>query len=178
MKALVKLFKTSDSATPLIARLALGIVMFPHGAQKALGWFGGYGFSGTMHFFTGQMHIPVLFAFLAIMAEFAGSVGLIAGFLSRVAAFGIAVNMLVAALMVHAANGFFMNWYGNQKGEGFEYHLLTFGVALVVILAGGGKCSIDALLARLLDRGQESSIESRIAAPGIPTPNVATKAES
>ena len=124
--------------------------MFPHGAQKALGWFGGYGFSGTMGFFTGQLHIPALFAFLAIGAEFAGSVVLITGFLSRVSAFGIAVTMLVAALMVHTSNGFFMNWMGSQKGEGFEYHLLAIGLALIVIIAGGGKWSIDSLLSAAL----------------------------
>src|SRR6266849_6036490 len=132
---MLTLLKTDDSFAPLIARLTLGLVMFPHGAQKALGWFGGYGFSGTMNFFTGQMHIPALFAFLAIAAEFAGSIGLIAGFLSRVSAFGIAVTMLVATLLVHASNGFFMNWAGNQKGEGCEYHLLAVGLALIVILA-------------------------------------------
>jgi len=146
MKRLLTLFKTNDSFVPLIARLALGLAMFPHGAQKTLGWFGGYGFSGTMNFFTGQLHIPALFAFLAITAEFAGSIGLVTGFLSRVSAFGIAVTMLVATLLVHASNGFFMNWAGNQKGEGFEYHFLALGLALIVILAGGGKWSVDSLL--------------------------------
>jgi putative oxidoreductase len=145
MKRLLTLFKTNDSFVPLIARLALGLGMFPHGAQKTLGWFGGYGFGATMNFFTGQLHIPALFAFLAITAEFAGSIGLVTGFLSRVSAFGIAVTMLVATLMVHASNGFFMNWAGNQKGEGFEYHLLALGLALIVILAGGGKWSVDSL---------------------------------
>ena len=151
MKPLLTLFKTDASFAPLVARLTLGLVMFPHGAQKALGLFGGYGFSGTMNFFTGQMHIPALFAFLAIAAEFAGSIGLITGFLSRVWAFGIGVVMLVATLMAHASNGFFMNWAGNQKGEGFEYHLLAIGLALVVILSGAGKWSFDRLLARRLD---------------------------
>ncbi len=146
MKTLLTLFKTNATFTPLSARLTLGLVMFPHGAQKALGLFGGYGFSGTMHFFTGQLHIPALFAFLAIAAEFAGSIGLITGFFSRVSAFGITVTMLVATFMVHASNGFFMNWAGNQKGEGFEYHLLVIGLALVVILSGAGKWSIDRLL--------------------------------
>jgi len=131
------LLKTDDSVTPLIARLTLGLVMFPHGAQKALGSFGGYGFSATMNFFTGQLHIPALFAFLAIAAEFAGSIALITGFFSRVSAFGIAIVMLVATLTVHGSNGFFMNWAGNQKGEGFEYHLLAIGLALVVIISGG-----------------------------------------
>src|SRR3954470_1094563 len=105
------LLKTSDSSLPLIARLTLGIVMFPHGAQKVLGWFGGYGFSGSMHYFTDQMHIPAVFAVLAIAAEFLGSLGLITGFLSRIAALGIAMNMIVAVQMVHGGYGFFMNWF-------------------------------------------------------------------
>jgi len=148
MKALHLLLKTDNSTTPLLARLALGLVMFPHGAQKVLGWFGGYGFDGTMGYFTGTLHIPAVFAFLAIAAEFAGSIGLITGFLSRVSALGIGATMSVAIFMGHATNGFFMNWYGNQKGEGFEYHLLAIGLALVVLVAGGGKASVDGLLAR------------------------------
>ena len=141
------LLKTNNSFAPTLARLTLGIVMFPHGAQKVLGWFGGYGFSGTMNFFTQQMHIPAVFAVLAIAAEFLGSLGLITGFLSRIAALGIAVNMLVAVKMVHAANGFFMNWMGDQKGEGFEYHLLALGLALIVLIYGAGNFSIDAAFA-------------------------------
>jgi len=151
MKTLLPLFKANDSFVSLVARLTLGLVMFPHGAQKALGWFGGPGFSGTMNMFTEHMHIPALFALLAIAAEFAGSIGLIVGFLSRVSGFGIAVTMLVAAFMVHAPNGFFMNWAGNQKGEGFEYHLLAIGLALVVIISGAGKWSIDRLLTGRLE---------------------------
>lgn len=148
MKALRFLLQTNDSAAPLLARLTLGLVMFPHGAQKALGWFGGYGFSGTMGFFTGSMHIPALFAFLAIAAEFAGSIGLVLGLGGRVAALGIASVMVVAIQSVHLVNGFFMNWYGNQKGEGFEYHLLALGLSLIVLVYGSGKCSLDAVLAR------------------------------
>ena len=141
------LLKTTNSFAPTLARLTLGIVMFPHGAQKVLGWFGGYGLSGTMNFFTQQLHIPAAFAVLAIAAEFLGSLGLITGFLSRIAALGIAVNMVVAAKMIHAANGFFINWGGNQKGEGFEYHLLAIGLALIVIIYGAGKASVDAAIA-------------------------------
>ena len=134
----------ADWGTTLL-RLTLGIVMFPHGAQKLLGWFGGYGFSGTMGFFTQQMHIPALFAFLAIMAEFAGSLGLISGLLTRVAAFGILVNMVVALVLVHGHVGFFMNWGGQYPAgqEGFEYGLLTIGIALYLIVKGGGKASLD-----------------------------------
>ena len=150
MKALQLLLNTTNQSGPLIARVTLGAIMFPHGAQKALGWFGGHGFSGTMNFFTGTLHIPALFAFLAIAAEFAGALGLIVGAFSRVAAFGIASVMAVAIFTAHGANGFFMNWTGTQQGEGFEYHLLAIGLALIVIIQGGGKASVDALLKRKL----------------------------
>jgi putative oxidoreductase len=103
---------TVDDSTLTIMRPMLGIVFFAHGAQKALGWFGGYGFSGTMGFFTTQMHIPAPLAFLAICTEFLGSLRLIFGFLTRSAVFGVVVNMLVAALMVHMHVALFMNWVG------------------------------------------------------------------
>jgi len=151
MKLIHTLIKTNSSLTQLIARLTLGAVMFPHGAQKALGWFGGHGFAGTMGFFTGMLHIPAVLAFLAIAAEFAGALGLIVGCLSRVAAFGIATVMVVAIVTVHSANGLFMNWSGKQAGEGFEYHLLAIGLALVVMIGGAGKASIDAALAPRLE---------------------------
>src|SRR5881394_2742909 len=106
------ILSTNGDWTGLILRLTLAAMILPHGAQKMLGWFGGYGFSGTMGFFTGPMHVPAVFAFLAIAAEFFGGLGLILGFLTRIAAFGIAVNMLVAVAAVHRAFGFFMNWTG------------------------------------------------------------------
>src|SRR5437773_551609 len=123
-----KLIATDDNPATLILRLVLGVVFFAHGAQKLLGWFGGPGFSGTMGMFTGYLHIPAPLAFLAIAAEFFGGLGLILGFLTRIAAFGIAVNMLVAIATVHHSYGFFMNWTGTQKGEGFEYHLLVLAM--------------------------------------------------
>jgi putative oxidoreductase len=124
-------------------RLVLGVVFFAHGAQKMLGWFGGFGFSGTMGFFTGTMHIPAPFAFLAICAEFFGGMGLIIGLLTRIAAFGIATNMVVAVATVHRAFGFFMNWTGTQKGEGFEYHLLVLAIAACLMIRGAGAFSVD-----------------------------------
>ena len=142
LRWLERLFATPDDVAPTIARLALGLVMFPHGAQKMLGWFGGYGYAGTMGYFT-HSGIPAVFAFLAIMAEFLGSIGLILGALSRVAAFGIAANMIVAIVTVHASQGFFMNWFGNQKGEGFEYHLLAIALAAIVMVKGAGLLSFD-----------------------------------
>jgi putative oxidoreductase len=155
LKALLSLIRTSESVALLLLRLTVGIVFFPHGAQKVLGWFGGHGFSATMGSFTQQMHIPALFAFLAIMAEFAGSLGLIVGLLTRVAAFGILSNMIVAVVMVHGKNGFFMNWSGSQKGEGFEYHLLVIGMALVLVIWGGGKLSADRAITENLARSRD-----------------------
>jgi putative oxidoreductase len=142
-----RLIKTDSHNFALaIPRIVLGIVFFAHGAQKMLGWFGGYGFNGTMGFFTHGMGIPAPFAFLAICAEFLGGLGLIVGFLSRIAAFGIFCNMLVAVMMVHRHVGFFMNWAGNQKGEGFEYHLLALAISFAIMLAGAGALSIDGSL--------------------------------
>ena len=138
-----KLFATDDSTATAILRVVLGLVFFAHGAQKMLGWFGGYGFSGTMGFLTGPMHIPAPLAFLAIAAEFFGGLGLILGFLTRIEAFGIAVVMLVAIEIVHSAFGFFMNWSGTQKGEGIEYHLLVLAVTVFLMIRGGGAFSVD-----------------------------------
>jgi putative oxidoreductase len=142
-----RLLATDDSAATAILRLVLGVVFFAHGAQKLLGWFGGFGFSGTMGFFTGIMHIPVPLAFLAIAVEFFGGLGLVLGFLTRVAAFGIAVTMLVAIVTVNSAFGFFMNWYGTQKGEGFEYHLLVLAMTSFLLTRGAGAFSVDRALA-------------------------------
>ncbi|HXY49566.1 MAG TPA: DoxX family protein [Terriglobales bacterium] len=138
-----KLLATSHDWTLTWLRLVLGVVFFAHGAQKALGWFGGLGFSKTMAMFTTYMHIPAVFAFLAICAEFLGGIGLILGALGRVAAFGITCNMLVAIFKVHAGNGLFMNWAGNQKGEGFEYHLLALAITLTLMVRGSGALSVD-----------------------------------
>jgi len=143
-----QLMATQPRVSLLLVRLLLGIVMFPHGAQKVLGWWGGHGLDATIQGFTTHMGIPLVFAWLAIAAEFLGSLGLIVGLLTRVAAFGIGVVMVVATLKVHMANGLFMNWAGNQKGEGFEYHLLALAAALVLMIDGAGKASLDRALTR------------------------------
>jgi putative oxidoreductase len=148
---LQKLIRTKDDDSLSILRVVLGGVMFAHGAQKMLGWFGGFGFAGTMGFFENQMHIPAPLAFLAIAAEFFGGIGLVLGLLGRVAALGIAVNMVVAILTVHLANGLFMNWAGTQKGEGYEYHLLVLAMAAVIMLKGSGAWSVDGAIARKSD---------------------------
>jgi putative oxidoreductase len=138
-----KIVSTDDSIMTAILRLVLGVIFFAHGAQKMLGWFGGFGFSGTMGFFTGMMHIPAPLAFLAISAEFFGGLGLILGFLTRISALGIATNMVVAIATVHHAFGFFMNWTGTQKGEGFEFHLLVLAITAFLMIRGAGAFSVD-----------------------------------
>ncbi len=143
-----KIFQTNNNNAALVLRIMLGIVFFPHGMQKLLGWFGGHGFAGTMGFFTGTLGIPAVFAFLAIIAEGLGSIGLIVGLGTRVAAFGIAATMTVAAFMLQLQNGFFMNWFGNQKGEGYEYTLLVIGMSLALMIAGGGRWSLDRALVK------------------------------
>ena len=153
-----KLMATDNDAAIAILRLVLGVVFFAHGAQKLLGWFGGYGFTGTMGFFTGVMHIPALCAFLAIAAEFFGGLGLIFGFLTRIAALGISFNMIVAVAMVHHHFGFFMNWTGAQKGEGYEYHLLVLAITTFLMIRGAGAASIDWILSSPATRAARGQV--------------------
>jgi len=154
-----KLIAADNDAAITIPRLVTGIVFFAHGAQKMLGWFGGYGFTGTMGFFTGMLHIPAVFAFLAIAAEFFGGLGLLFGLFTRVAAFGIFCNMLIAVAMVHRQFGFFMNWAGTQKGEGFEFHLLALAITAFLMIRGAGAASVDRLL--FSSAGDESKARVR-----------------
>ncbi|MEJ2697682.1 MAG: DoxX family protein [Candidatus Sulfobium sp.] len=147
---LKKLFQTKNDTAIFILRLLLGGVFFPHGMQKAFGWFGGSGFEGAMQSFQQGLGIPGFFAVLAILAESAGSIGLITGFLTRVAAFGITVNMVVAVALIHWKYGFFMNWFGKQAGEGFEYHILVVAITTFLMIRGGGRWSIDGSIYRKL----------------------------
>jgi len=145
-----RLLSTDRDRTLLAQRVALGLIMFPHGAQKLLGWFGGYGYAGTMAFFTGTLHLPAPLAVLIILAESLGAVGLVLGAGTRVASLGIAAVMLGAIATTHAGVGFFMNWFGTQGGEGFEYHLLVLALALPLVVRGGGARSVDGWLAARL----------------------------
>lgn len=147
---LPKLFQTQDAWSLLVLRVMLGIVIFAHGAQKVFGWFGGRGFEAAITGFTVNMHIPWIFALLAILAESLGPVGLFIGFLTRIAALGIFCEMIVAIWLVHWTFGFFINWWGKQKGEGFEYHLLVLAISFALLLAGGGKWSVDRAIAKHL----------------------------
>lgn len=134
------------NTTALIARLAIGLVIFPHGAQKLFGWFGGYGFSGTMSFLTGGVHLPSFIAVLVILIESFGALFVFAGFLTRIAALGLLLQFLGVMFTIHLQNGFFMNWSGTQKGEGIEFFLLLIALALILLFTGGGRASVDAAI--------------------------------
>ena len=145
---LKKLLTTSNEWQLTVMRLAVGIMILPHGMQKTFGTFGGPGFSAMMAGFTGPGHIPTVFAFLAIMAELLGGIGLILGLLTRIAAFGVLCNMVVGALLVNLPNGLFMNWTGRQKGEGFEFHILAIALLIAVMTKGAGPLSVDKAIAK------------------------------
>jgi putative oxidoreductase len=138
-----QLTTTNNNTAIAIIRVVLGIVLFPHGAQKLLGWFGGYGFEGTVGYLTNSAGLAYPFAFLVILIEFFGALLLIAGFFSRVAALGIIGLFAGIIFTAHSANGFFMNWNGNQAGEGYEFHLLVIGMAIAVLINGAGRWSVD-----------------------------------
>lgn len=142
------LFKTNNDYTGLILRLTLGVVLLPHGMQKLLGSFGGFGFAGTMGFFTGTMHLPWIIGFLVIVIEFFGSLSLILGFAGRF--WGISFSILMVGIIFssHIHNGFFMNWFGNLKGEGYEYFLLIIGLSVALIFNGSGRYSIDEVISK------------------------------
>jgi putative oxidoreductase len=142
------LFRTDGSSGTIFLRLALGSVMFSHGAQKVLGLFGGPGYEKTIEIFTTKMHFPVYAVVLLMITEFAGSLCLIAGLFTRIFALAIGAAMAVCAYLNHLQNGFFMNWFGNQKGEGFEFHILVVGIALALVVKGGGAFSIDRKLVK------------------------------
>ena len=143
---LTSILATDSSYSLLVLRLALGVVILPHGLQKVFGWFGGWGLEGTLGWFS-SIGIPIVLGILAIAADFAGALALIAGVGTRIAAFGIGVNMIVAALLVHRGY-FFMNWAGNQKGEGFEFHILAAAMSLVLVIGGAGRWSVDRALVK------------------------------
>ncbi|MBL4676843.1 MAG: DoxX family protein [Mucilaginibacter sp.] len=143
-----RLASTESKIAPLILRITYALVLWPHGAQMLLGWFGGYGFSGTMSYFTGEGGLPLVIAFLVILLEFFGSLFILFGFFTRLTAVACIILFIGMILTVHEQFGFFMNWYGNMKGEGFEYHLFGMGILLSLVISGAGKASVDALIAR------------------------------
>jgi putative oxidoreductase len=150
------MMKTNGCWGAFFARLALGGVMLPHGLQKTIGAFGGNGFSGTMGFFTGTLGLPSVIAFLVIAAESIGAIAIVLGLMTRFSAASLAIVMAGAIWMGHLQNGFFMNWFGAQAGEGFEYHLLAIGLCLTLVASGGGALSLDRKLSSCGDANASS----------------------
>lgn len=148
-----QLFKTTDSYAPFAIRITLGLVVFPHGAQKLFGWFGGYGFSGTMSFFTETVGLPWVIGLLVIILESIGAIAFILGAATRLMAACYIVLALGIIFTSHLQYGFFMNWFGNQQGEGYEFFLLWIGMAVSLVITGSGKYSIDKDLIKRISRG-------------------------
>src|ERR687889_2241359 len=142
-----RLLQTEQSYVLVVLRVALAIVIFPQGAQKLLGWFGGPGVDGTLQLFA-ALGVPAGIAVLVIVSDFFGSLALAIGLVGRIAAFGTTMVMLGAMVMVHGPNGFFLNWNGDQAGEGIQFHLLVLAVSGVLMVKGSGAWSIDRLLRR------------------------------
>lgn len=140
--------RTNNDWPGMILRLTAGLMMLPHGLQKLAGWFGGFGFMGTMNYFTNTMKLPWIISLLVILIESVGAIGLISGAFTRLWALGFIVVMIGAMVTTNFKNGLFMNWYGTQSGEGYEYHLLVIGICLALLVTGGGKFSVDGILHR------------------------------
>jgi putative oxidoreductase len=144
MKNLI--FKTNTELNALVLRILLGTVIFVHGAQKLFGWFGGSGFESTMNYLTETMNLPWIIAFLTIVLESIGALALIAGLTTRFLAFAFTGIGLGIVFTTHLEHGFFMNWFGNQAGEGYEYFLLWLGMSVALVFSGGGRYALDRLI--------------------------------
>jgi putative oxidoreductase len=149
----MRLLRTERDLSAFFLRLTLAVVLFPHGAQKAFGWFGGLGLDPALRHFQNDLGIPLAFGLFAVVAEFLGAIGLFIGFFTRVVAFAVAVEMVVAVNLVHLEFGFFMNWMNLQRGGGFEYHILVIGICFALMLKGGGTWSIDRAITRQKHKG-------------------------
>lgn len=143
-----KQFLTTDAGS-FFTRIFLAIVLFPHGCQLTFGMFGGNGFDATMSYFTDVEKLPYLIALMVILIQFVGSIFILAGLATRLVSFSIIVLFIGMVLTSHIEYGFFMNWFGNQKGEGYEFHILVIGMACSLVATGAGRLSADAILHKL-----------------------------
>ena len=146
---MMKLFSTNSSWGLFALRVMLGLVIFPHGAQKLLGWFGGYGFEGTMFYFIDTIGLPLILGYAVILLETLGAVLLVIGFCTRIVSIGYIFLAIGIIFTTHIQNGFFLNWFGQQAGEGYEYFLLWIGMAVALAVSGAGRYSIDRVIARI-----------------------------
>jgi putative oxidoreductase len=151
------IFETSNNYAPVALRILLSLVLFPHGAQKLLGWFGGFGFDGSMEYFTGTVGLPWIVGFMVIIIEFFGPIFLLLGFATRLWSLGV-LSVMVGVIITSFNDYFFMNWFGTQKTEGYEFFLLAIGMSLSLVISGAGKFSIDPLLAGPNEQTYSSNI--------------------
>lgn len=159
-RSINRLLNTDENNYSLLfLRIVAAIAIFPHGAQKLLGWFGGAGLQATLNSFSAYLGIPSYLAILAVLAESLGALLLVLGLFSRVSAFGLAVTMVVAVFSAHIHNGFFMNWSGTAKGEGFEYHFIYFAIVMVIAVKGAGAFAMDSLLSKKTADEKSSEFE-------------------
>jgi putative oxidoreductase len=149
MKQLAYFFKTDAHDSGLIARITLALVILPHGAQLSLGWFGGPGFRNTMDHFVNVEQLPWLVGFAVIFLQVVGTFALLLGFMGRFFAASMILMFLGMIITSHLHHGFFMNWFGDQEGEGFEYHLLVIGLATAILRNGSGALSLDLMMSRI-----------------------------
>ncbi len=149
---LINIFATSESKASVILRIILGSVLFAHGARNMIGWFGGNGFSNTMQYFTETVGLAYMVGFLVICLQFFGAIFIFIGFSTRLIALGILGMFIGMIVTVHLPYGFFMNWFGNSAGEGFEYHILVIGICSALLVLGGGAWSLDRKLSSLLSQ--------------------------
>ncbi len=143
---LLKVTDTSPELSSFVLRMSLGIMILPHGLQKLFGWFGGFGFQNTISFFSKNLGIPKILGALVIFVEVFGGLALLLGLGTRLAAGAVGFVLLVAAFLLHTKHGFFMNWFGNQSGEGVEFFIIALAIAVALIFQGGGKFSLDSFL--------------------------------
>ena len=151
-------------------RIAIGVVFIAHGGQKVFGVWGGQGLKDTMQAFHQFLGIPPWLGFTASFVELLGGIALIIGVLTRLAAIGLTVNMVVATLRVHWPNGFFLNWMPSSHpnlGHGIEYNVAILGGTIALIVLGGGKLSID----WLFRRGREPATAAPPEKAAVPGPS-------
>ena len=142
-------FDATELIAPLMIRIPLGLIFMAHGSQKLFGAFGGQGLTGTFKTFEEKLGIPPIFTLLAIIAEFGGGFGVLSGFLTRLSAAGIAAVMLVGIYKIHWIHGFFLTMSGSVgRGQGMEYNIALLGMALYLMIAGGGNWCLDRLVFR------------------------------
>ncbi|MDR3580970.1 MAG: DoxX family protein [Oryzomonas sp.] len=143
-------FDATGLLAPFMLRIPLGLIFMAHGSQKLLGLFGGQGLTATLKTFELKLGIPPIFTLLAIIAEFGGGFGVLTGFLTRLSAAGMAAVMVVGIYKIQWVNGFFLSTYGIPgHGNGIEFSIALLGMALYLVIAGGGRWCLDRLVFRL-----------------------------